>query len=87
MFDRTLLPKDWTLAKLADCLRERHEKNRKNAPLAVYTVSNVDGFVPSDEFFDKRVYSRNLATYKFVSPGDFAYNPYRVNVRFAGPSE
>jgi type I restriction enzyme S subunit len=84
MFDRTLLPKDWTLAKLADYLQERRARNRKNARLPVYTVSNAAGFVLSDEFFDKRVYSRNLATYKLVSPGDFAYNPYRVNVGSLG---
>jgi type I restriction enzyme S subunit len=48
--------------------------------LPVYTISNVYGFILSDEFFEKQVYSRNLTNYKIVEKGDFAYNPYRVNV-------
>ncbi|MGK2903152.1 MAG: restriction endonuclease subunit S [Mycobacterium sp.] len=39
----------------------------------VYSVTKHDGFVPSAEYFKKQVYSRDLANYRRVRPGDFAY--------------
>jgi len=74
------LPEEWQVVELGALVQERREKNTKNVSLAVYTVSNVLGFVLSDEFFGKQVYSKDLKSYKIVSYGDFAYNPYRVNV-------
>jgi type I restriction enzyme S subunit len=46
----------------------------------VLTVSNTQGFVLSDDYFDKQVYSRDISSYIVVCHGDFAYNPYRINV-------
>lgn len=39
----------------------------------VYSVTKHSGFVPSDTYFRKSVYSRDLANYKLVKQGEFAY--------------
>lgn len=39
----------------------------------VFSVTKHSGFVRSDDYFKKQVYSRDLKGYKRVQPGDFAY--------------
>lgn len=73
-------PAGWELVRLGDYIRRRNEKNDGDQHLIVYTVSNEFGLIPSDEFFGKQVYSRDLSTYRIVRRNDFAYNPYRINV-------
>ena len=46
---------------------------RGSEPLPVYSVTKHSGFVPSLEYFKKRVFSRDTAGYKIVEPGHFAY--------------
>jgi type I restriction enzyme M protein len=46
----------------------------------VWSVSNQYGFVPSADFFNKKVASDDIKNYKKVSPYSFAYNPARINV-------
>lgn len=79
-----LIPEDWDAVRLGDYLEEKKIKNSENKKLPVYSVSNIYGFILSDTFFDKRVYSKNLNTYKLVKKDDFAYNPYRINVGSIG---
>jgi type I restriction enzyme S subunit len=74
----------WPTKKLGEICEERKEKNIKNLNLPVYAVSNIFGFVLSEEFFSKRVYSESLINYKLVYKHDFAYNPARVNVGSLG---
>jgi type I restriction enzyme, S subunit len=74
----------WPTKKLGEICEERKEKNVKNLNLPVYAVSNIFGFVLSEEFFYKRVYSESLKNYKLVYKYDFAYNPARVNVGSLG---
>lgn len=61
-------------------LIEVFNRNREGLVEDVYSVTNEQGFMPSDEFFSKQVYSRDINNYKIVHPGQFAYNPSRVNV-------
>jgi type I restriction enzyme S subunit len=75
---------NWQTKKLGEICEERKEKNVKHLDLPVYAVSNIFGFVLSEEFFYKRVYSESLRSYKLVYKGDFAYNPARVNVGSIG---
>lgn len=75
-----LLLKEWDVIRLGELIEEVREKNKSNFQYPVFTVSNVHGFMLSDDFFDKRVYSKKLDTYKIVRSDYFAYNPYRVNV-------
>jgi len=74
----------WPTKKLGEICEEKKEKNIKNLSLPVYAVSNIFGFVLSEEFFSKRVYSESLRNYKLVYKHDFVYNPARVNVGSLG---
>ncbi|PNR92760.1 restriction endonuclease subunit S [Petrotoga sp. 9PWA.NaAc.5.4] len=78
------LPEEWEVVKLGDAIEELKEKNKSNVDLKVFTVSNMEGFVLSDRFFGKRVYSKDTDNYKIVRQGYFAYNPYRINVGSIG---
>jgi type I restriction enzyme S subunit len=75
---------NWPTKKLGEICEERKEKNIKNLDLPVYTVSNIFGFILSEEFFYKRVYSENLENYKLVYKNDFAYNPSAVSIGSLG---
>jgi type I restriction enzyme S subunit len=78
------LPKEWEVVRLGGFVEDVKEKNKKNEEYTVYTVSNIHGFISSDYFFDKKVYSKDLSTYKIVKKNYFAYNPYRINVGSLG---
>ena len=47
---------------------------------AVYSVTNSQGFVPSEEYFSKDVFSKDLKSYRVVKRNMIAYNPSRINV-------
>jgi len=79
-----ILPDGWNCVELGSNIKQSRDKNKNDEPHKVYTVSNVYGMVLSDEFFDKKVYSRDTSTYKIIECGDFAYNPYRINVGSLG---
>lgn len=55
----------------------------------VYSVTKNSGFVPSTEYFKKQIFSRDLAGYKRVRPGDFAYATIHLDEGSIGiaPSE
>ncbi|MEX3654814.1 restriction endonuclease subunit S [Mycolicibacterium fortuitum] len=55
----------------------------------VYSVTKHSGFVPSTEYFKKQIFSRDLAGYKRVRPGDFAYATIHLDEGSIGiaPSE
>ena len=47
----------------------------------MFSVTNARGFVDQQEQFeDREMKGEDIAAYKIVSPGDFAYNPARINV-------
>jgi len=84
MTELGVLPEEWEVVKLANLIEEVKEKNKDNEKLKVYTVSNIFGFILSDLFFDKKVYSKELTNYKIIKENYFAYNPYRINVGSIG---
>jgi len=67
------------LRTLGDLIVESKEKAR-GLGLPVWSVSNRQGFVRSDEYFDKQIASVNTSNYKVVRPRTFAFNPSRINV-------
>lgn len=67
------LPKGWTTVTLGEVVHSAGTKAGDATGFPVYSVTKYDGFVPSDEYFKKQVYSRDLSTYKRVRAGDFAY--------------
>lgn len=48
--------------------------------MEVFSVTNSEGFTKSTDYFSKEVFSKDVSNYKIVSPGQFAYNPSRINV-------
>lgn len=74
------LPHDGEVMRLVEVLKESKTTNKNNEKINVYSVSNTKGFVLSEEFFDKQVYSKNLQNYKVVEENYFAYNLARINV-------
>jgi type I restriction enzyme S subunit len=74
------IEKDYKIVALGQLITESDERNMTDEEIRVYTISNKYGFVQSEEFFKKIVYSKNLSKYKLVKKDYFAYNPHRVNV-------
>ena len=68
--------------KLGEYLNELSERHNSscNNDIPVLSVTNKPGFVVSEEFFDRKVFSKDLSKYKIIHKGQFAYNPSRVNV-------
>ena len=50
----------------------------------VLSAVNSGKLQPSDEYFTKRVYSKDTSNYIMVNEGDFAYNPARINIGSIG---
>ena len=70
--------------RLGEVCKEYSSRNKDGAIKVVFSVTNSQGFVPSNEYFNKEVFSKNLTTYKVVKKGMFAYNPSRINVGSVG---
>lgn len=64
---------------LGDLIQECKEKAGNNG-YEVWSVSNKYGFVKSEEYFDKKIASKNTSNYRIIKPGYFAFNPSRINV-------
>lgn len=58
---------------LGQITRERDERAKAAPGAAVYSVTKHRGFVPSLEYFDRQVFSRDTANYKVVRRDDLAY--------------
>ena len=66
--------------RLGDLIEEVSDRNHSLQCTNVYSVTNSQGFVPSEDYFNKKVFSKDLSNYKLVRHGMFAYNPSRINV-------
>lgn len=74
------LPPDWPVVRLGDVTTEVTDRNPDRLGRnAVLSVDNVRGLSASE-----RLLGRDFARYKPVRPGDFAYNPMRLNVGSIG---
>lgn len=62
-----------TSIPLAELVQPAGKRAGAETDLPVYSVTKHSGFVPSLEYFSKQVFSRDVADYKLVEPGDFAY--------------
>ncbi|MCC8174330.1 MAG: hypothetical protein LIO65_08195, partial [Odoribacter sp.] len=58
----------------------KHENNIKN----VYSVSNIQGIIKAEDFRDRTFYSSDTSNYNIIRPGQFAYNPARLNIGSIG---
>lgn len=79
-----VMPSDWkieTLGNVTVNLRER-VKDKINYP--VFSAISSGDLILSDDFFSKRVYSKNISNYIIVNENNFAYNPARINIGSIG---
>lgn len=74
------IPKGWKTDRLGKYIQEVNDRNVNHEDVPVLSVTNTQGFVLSEEYFDRKVYSKNLVNYKVIRKGQFAYNPSRLNV-------
>ena len=68
------------IVELGKHVRQVSQRNRAEANIEVFSVTNSEGFTRSTDYFSKEVFSKDVSNYKVVSPGQFAYNPSRINV-------
>ncbi|MGO5267117.1 restriction endonuclease subunit S [Parafannyhessea umbonata] len=68
------------VVRLGELIESSKAKNKDGLFADVYSVTNSHGFVPSQEYFNKEVYSKELRTYRVVHRNMIAYNPSRINV-------
>lgn len=79
----------WSKARLGDVTTVVNRRNRSNRSLPIYSISNVDGFIPQSEQFnglDSNNRGYDISMYKIVGKNTFAYNPARINVGSIGYS-
>ena len=65
---------------LGEYVTAAKRRNTNAKCTAVYSVTNSYGFTPSEAYFSKEVYSKELKTYKVVERNMIAFNPSRINV-------
>lgn len=68
------------IVELGKNVRQVSQRNRAEADVEVFSVTNSEGFTRSTDYFSKEVFSKDVSNYKVVNPGQFAYNPSRINV-------
>lgn len=68
------------IVELGKHVRQVSQRNRADTDVEVFSVTNSEGFTKSTDYFSKEVFSKDVSNYKVVSPGQFAYNPSRINV-------
>lgn len=68
------------VVRLGELIESSKAKNKDGLFADVYSVTNSHGFVPSQEYFNKEVYSKELRTYRVVHRNMIAYNPSRINI-------
>ncbi|MDV4180212.1 restriction endonuclease subunit S [Rhizobium brockwellii] len=67
------LPGDWRPISFGGIARDVSSRNRDRNDIPVLSVTKYDGFVPSQEYFKKKVFSADTENYKIVRRGQFAY--------------
>lgn len=77
------IPKSWRLITLGEVTEEIRTKI-KNKTTTVFSAIKTGELTPSEEYFTKQVYSKDISKYIEVAPLTFAYNPARVNIGSLG---
>ena len=82
-----MIPEKWSVKSLGEVTKEMRDKVGARQDVKVLSPVTSGRLVLSEEFFTKQVFSENIAKYLLVRPGDFAYNPARVNIGSLGLNE
>ena len=69
-----LLHNDWEQRKLGDLVDRVTRKNQDLVSELPLTISAQYGLIDQNEFFDKRVASKDVSGYYLIENGEFAYN-------------
>ncbi|MBO1926203.1 restriction endonuclease subunit S [Thiomicrorhabdus sp. 6S2-11] len=70
----------YQVVELGKHVHQVRVRNNSGSEIEVFSVTNSGGFTRSTEYFSKEVFSKDVSNYKVVKPGQFAYNPSRINV-------
>lgn len=65
---------DWEQRKLGDLVERITRKNKNLVSELPLTISAQYGLIDQNEFFDKRVASKDISNYYLIKNGEFAYN-------------
>ena len=65
---------DWKQRKLGEIVNRITRKNSKLISELPLTISAQQGLIDQNEFFDKRVVSKDVSGYYLIKNGKFAYN-------------
>lgn len=71
MYD--LVPSDWEVRQFSKFAVEIKERFSEDIEADVLSVTKHNGFVKSEDYFKKQIFSKNLEKYKLVKKDDFAY--------------
>jgi type I restriction enzyme S subunit len=74
---------NWENVNLGTVTHEIRTKVKEQR-LQVLSAVRTGSLVPSEDYFTKQVYSKDIGKYIVVEPDDFAYNPARVNIGSIG---
>ena len=66
--------KDWEQRKLGEVVERIVRKNENLESTLPLTISAQYGLIDQNEFFDKRIASKDVSGYYLVRKGEFAYN-------------
>lgn len=83
------IPEGWEyckIEKIIDRISERIGRDEQ-ADYAVLSAVRTGDLVPSEEYFTKQVFSKDISKYIRLQKDDFAYNPARINIGSIGRLE
>ena len=78
---------EWKHQSLGKLTIKVNQKNKANISYPIYSINNIEGFIPQSEQFDgldSNVRKYDISIYKIVQPKTFAYNPARINIGSIG---
>lgn len=78
------LPVGWRVGKLGEVGKQITERVKNQENRQVLSAVNTGNLVLSEDYFTKQVFSKTLEKYIICEPGDFAYNPARINIGSIG---
>lgn len=82
-----VMPADWHPCVIGDLSTEINTRLNEELGLEVLSAIKTGELIPSNDYFTKQVYSKELTRYKVVEPNDFAYNPMRINIGSIGANQ
>ena len=78
------IPQGWRVATLGQVTTSLNNKVKDRTDVKVLSPVTTGELVLSEDYFTKQVFSESIAKYIIVHPGEFAYNPARVNIGSIG---